>query len=64
MTWAAGVASVIVAPLAGAWIETPIPDLSGRTDTVAPLAGAWIETNILTKPEKPKSGRTPRGCVD
>ena len=34
---------MVVAPLAGAWIEiTPIT-LNNITYTVAPLAGAWIE---------------------
>jgi len=38
----------IVAPLAGAWIETPlIAPVYVRPHRVAPLAGAWIETNIL-----------------
>ena len=35
----------VVAPLAGAWIETkPWLDLSYKMKIVAPLAGAWIET--------------------
>ena len=34
----------IVAPLAGAWIET-FPDVPDSINSpVAPLAGAWIET--------------------
>jgi len=35
----------IVAPLAGAWIETQARNcLSDTVKNVAPLAGAWIET--------------------
>ena len=34
----------IVAPLAGAWIETEYLDTSDSGHHVAPLAGAWIET--------------------
>ena len=33
-----------VAPLAGAWIETPNKSKCGKRLNVAPLAGAWIET--------------------
>ena len=33
-----------VAPLAGAWIETPKNGKSEVGKKVAPLAGAWIET--------------------
>ena len=34
---------IIVAPLAGAWIEIKKDWVDGETITVAPLAGAWIE---------------------
>ena len=34
----------IVAPLAGAWIETSVNMLPFAAYYVAPLAGAWIET--------------------
>ena len=34
----------LVAPLAGAWIETSEGDQSYHYEIVAPLAGAWIET--------------------
>ena len=37
-------ALIDVAPLAGAWIETPEIETNYRHRTVAPLAGAWIET--------------------
>ena len=33
-----------VAPLAGAWIETPLAARNTPPSPVAPLAGAWIET--------------------
>ena len=35
---------VIVAPFAGAWIETVGIDRGRPIDDVAPFAGAWIET--------------------
>ena len=34
----------MVAPLAGAWIETYTISISFWAYSVAPLAGAWIET--------------------
>ena len=34
---------LIVAPLAGAWIEIPADVQVGEDGKVAPLAGAWIE---------------------
>ena len=37
----------IVAPHAGAWIETRVLCLSRRQLAVAPHAGAWIETSSL-----------------
>ena len=37
----------VVAPLAGAWIETGRPNPDQFDVSVAPLAGAWIETEIL-----------------
>ena len=36
----------LVAPLAGAWIETALRDIRRREKVVAPLAGAWIETGL------------------
>ena len=54
----------IVAPLAGAWIETSGGcQTTGTLIRVAPLAGAWIETGTTYKITG-VSGRTPRGCVD
>ena len=35
---------VLVAPRAGAWIETEITDTFKTANEVAPRAGAWIET--------------------
>ena len=37
-------ATAVVAPLAGAWIETPPIRGVQSIGCVAPLAGAWIET--------------------
>ena len=34
----------VVAPHAGAWIETAAAAVNGDIDGVAPHAGAWIET--------------------
>ena len=34
----------VVAPLAGAWIETAITSVLPKQVSVAPLTGAWIET--------------------
>ena len=43
-----GSATVSVAPLVGAWIETP-GDVSRQLgELVAPLVGAWIETLLHT----------------
>ena len=36
--------SILVAPYAGAWIETPHNSGINQTPLVAPYAGAWIET--------------------
>ncbi len=38
------IAAMIVAPRAGAWIETRLPLTSDFNVKVAPRAGAWIET--------------------
>ena len=45
---------MIVAPLAGAWIEILKEDLNKLNDGVAPLAGAWIE--IIGIVYRPKFG--------
>ena len=39
-----GIYGTIVAPHAGAWIETTIDRKGGYPASVAPHAGAWIET--------------------
>ena len=39
------IALCIVAPFAGAWIETADAILKSNYGQVAPFAGAWIETN-------------------
>ena len=58
------VTQILVAPLAGAWIETVVAFELKRIVDVAPLAGAWIETG-RTEAYPPKaSGRPPRGGVD
>ena len=55
----------IVAPPAGAWIETASPDLSSpKQAAVAPPAGAWIETKRDREQPGLYLGRTPCGCVD
>ena len=53
-----------VAPLAGAWIETPHDDIARFRRMVAPLAGAWIETVMPSRPAMPLKRRAPRGRVD
>ena len=37
---------IIVAPHAGAWIETYYPTQHREKGKVAPHAGAWIETSV------------------
>ena len=38
-----------VAPLAGAWIEIALMELSCQGREVAPLAGAWIEISRMQR---------------
>ena len=38
---------MLVAPLAGAWIEIEKKYITGIVDQVAPLAGAWIEIRTI-----------------
>ena len=46
----------VVAPRAGAWIETDDPDYIFQRLHVAPRAGAWIETREVPRGEgRPKS---------
>ena len=53
-----------VAPLAGAWIETPGLGRLWDHRAVAPLAGAWIETNDKPGNAPCQNSRSPRGSVD
>jgi len=55
--------SLLVAPRAGAWIETQAVQEAHTRQPVAPRAGAWIETapcDALVL----GVGRAPRGRVD
>ena len=54
----------MVAPLAGAWIETIRAGRGGRVSRVAPLAGAWIETKVFMGRLRVRTRRPPRGGVD
>ena len=54
----------IVAPRAGAWIETTKCRLSIRPASVAPRAGAWIETLSMPFASVVVISRPPRGGVD
>ncbi|SUA53122.1 Uncharacterised protein [Oligella ureolytica] len=50
-----------VAPHAGAWIETELPDVRRVEVYVAPHAGAWIETSakpvrVITSTVAPHAG--------
>ena len=53
-----------VAPLAGAWIETPYMRSRSSGAVVAPLAGAWIETLPGDSGIQGVGRRPPRGGVD
>ncbi len=54
----------IVAPRAGAWIETCRFPLFGAYAAVAPRAGAWIETTQDLEEEAVAGRRAPCGRVD
>ena len=56
--------AIIVAPLAGAWIEIDIKEWIARREGVAPLAGAWIEILCNMFPGRSNKSRSPRGSVD
>ena len=45
--WATEDIPTIVAPFAGAWIETAKPQVDIAHVFVAPFAGAWIETERI-----------------
>ena len=55
---------IVVAPLAGAWIEIMKNEIIGAENIVAPLAGAWIEMTIQMRPLGTEKRRSPRGSVD
>jgi len=55
---------IIVAPRAGAWIETLSAVLAAMIMLVAPRAGAWIETEQRDTGTATSGGRPPRGGVD
>ena len=57
-------AAGVVAPRAGAWIETTTQDVRHGEEVVAPRAGAWIETVVIASQVSRNSGRPPRGGVD
>ena len=54
----------LVAPHAGAWIETIVFNPADYHVSVAPHAGAWIETHACMASSATYSSRTSRGCVD
>ena len=56
--------TIIVAPLAGAWIEILFHLLTPFSVLVAPLAGAWIEIVFRAFLDMPESRRSPCGSVD
>ena len=53
-----------VAPLTGAWIETPPRSVAAFFATVAPLTGAWIETMHKQADSFFIGCRAPHGRVD
>ena len=55
---------LLVAPLAGAWIEIRRTPCRCRPFAVAPLAGAWIEIYNARYCFMSKMSRPPRGGVD
>ena len=54
----------LVAPHAGAWIETQTQPLQRLGSGVAPHAGAWIETAPGAAARAATGRRPPRGGVD
>ena len=56
--------SSIVAPRAGAWIETVEISFVQKNGYVAPRAGAWIETIFRLSNSYKDQSRPPRGGVD
>ena len=56
--------ALVVAPLAGARIETPKPATAPPTPNVAPLAGARIETSATMRVTAQTQRRSPRGSAN
>ena len=54
----------MVAPPAGAWIETELNGIAEVKEIVAPPAGAWIETVQQLLIDLDNARRAPRGRVD
>ena len=54
----------MVAPFAGAWIETYVNTEDLFAYPVAPFAGAWIETTVTISNMEDKWRRALRGRVD
>ena len=52
---------MVVAPLAGAWIEIRLVITEGQVDSVAPLAGAWIEIEKIIASDEKKMSLPSRG---
>ena len=55
---------MLVAPHAGAWIETLLCVTTNLNERVAPHAGAWIETAQSARKVAKTPSRAPRGRVD
>ena len=55
---------LIVAPLAGAWIEIILISIFRKHCTVAPLAGAWIEILLIKVDYQNLFRRPPHRSVD
>ena len=55
---------LMVAPLAGAWIEIMGLYSAVNASIVAPLAGAWIEIDSMLRVLLFTARRSPRGSVD
>jgi len=58
------VATQLVAPFTGAWIETLLAVVQDCRGIVAPFTGAWIETFHSVPGKYLIAGRTLHGCVD
>jgi len=53
----------LVAPRAGAWVETGLRVIRSLAGWVAPRAGAWVETPDRHRWMQQSRRRTPCGCV-